>query len=368
MAGWRPKLFLRLFWAKSFNRSRGHRMQFGIWTPLPHTTAPEPRITQAIQDLTTAGQSDGVDRSLQFAIDMVRKAEAHGFITTLIAARHLGPDLEAWTLATALAMQTSTIEIMVAAHPGIIPAQMVAKMGASLDRISGGRLALNVVNGWNVEEFDTFGNGAWQLTEPDRYQRMDEFIQVVKGLWTEETFSFAGRFYKVSDSNLPLKTVRQPNPPIYAASRNPEGKRTIAKYADTWFAPDLRDFRRYDETLALVRREIADLSQTAAGFGRKLGFGMSAHVVCAGTMEEAVARAVRLEAYGDLARYNKSAVSGLGACLVGTPQLIAERICAYEQAGLDFILIQSNPMEEGLDQFLSDILPLVNASKAKPKP
>ena len=339
-------------------------MKFGIWTPLPHTTAPEPRITRAIEDLSTAGQADGPDRSLQLAIDIVRKAEAHGFFTTLIAARHLGPDLEAWTLATALAMRTSAIEIMVAAHPGIITAQMVAKMGASLDRISGGRLALNVVNGWNVEEFDTFGNGAWQLSEADRYQRMDEFIQVVKGLWTQDRFSYAGKFYRVNESSLPLKTVQLPNPPIYAASRNPEGKRTIARYCDNWFAPDLRDFRRHDETLALVTREIADISQSAATYGRKLGFGMSAHVVCEATVEKAVAKAEKLEAYGELARYNKSAVSGLGACLVGTPELIAERICAYEQAGLEFMLLQSNPMEEGFDRFLSDVLPLVNQGEA----
>ena len=338
-------------------------MKFGIWTPLPHTTAPEPRITSAIEDLSTAGQADRPDRSLQFAIDVVRKAEAHGFFTTLIAARHLGPDLEAWTLATALAMQTSAIEIMVAAHPGIITAQMVAKMGASLDRISGGRLALNVVNGWNVEEFDTFGNGAWPLSEADRYQRMDEFIQVVKGLWTQDRFSYAGKFYKVNESSLPLKTVQLPNPPIYAASRNPEGKRTIARYCDNWFAPDLRDFRRHDETLALMTREIADISQSAATYGRKLGFGMSAHVVCEATVEKAVVKAEKLEAYGELARYNKSAVSGLGACLVGTPELIAERISAYGQAGLDFMLLQSNPMEEGFDRFLSDVLPLVKQGK-----
>lgn len=349
-------------------------MKFGIWTPLPHTTAPEPRITGAIEDLSTAGQAKGMDRSLQFAIDIVRKAEDHGFITTLIAARHLGPDLEAWTMATALAMQTRTIEIMVAAHPGIISAQMVAKMGASLDRISAGRLALNVVNGWNVEEFNTFGNGAWQLTEADRYQRMDEFIQVVKGLWTEDPFTFDGVFYKVSDSRLPLKTVRLPNPPIYAASRNAEGKRTIARYCDNWFAPDMRDFRRYDETLALVRREIAGISRMAQDFGRRLGFGMSAHVVCERTVEAAVAKAEKLEAYGKLALYNKSSVSGLGACLVGTPELIAERICAYHSAGLEFMLIQSNPMEDGFDKLIADILPLVRKSstekiaKADPSP
>src|SRR5437016_2366804 len=102
-------------------------------------------MVAAVSDLSRAGAGEGMDGSLQMALDVVKKGEAHGFVTTLIAARHLGPDLEAWTLATALAMHTSAIEIMVATHPGIIPAQMVAKLGASLDRLSNGRLALNVV-------------------------------------------------------------------------------------------------------------------------------------------------------------------------------------------------------------------------------
>jgi FMNH2-dependent dimethyl sulfone monooxygenase len=315
----------------------------------------------AIADLGVAGRGTGPDASLQFAVDIVKRAESVGFDMTLIAARHLGPDLEAWTLATALAMETRTMEVMVAAHPGIIFPQMVAKIGASLDRICGGRLAVNVVNGWNIEEFETFGNGAWLTELEDRYQRMDEFVQVLKGLWTEDPFSFEGKFYRVQSSNLPLKSRRSPNPPIYAASRSIEGKRTIARYCDHWFVPDRGDFRLYRETVELIRAEISAMNGLAAEVGRKVGFGLSANVVCARTMEEADAQASKLEAHGRAARYNKSSVSALGACLVGTSDVIAERIETYEKLGIELLLLQFHPMEAGLEQFIADILPLMSS-------
>ena len=86
--------------------------------------------------------TDGAgDEAFDFAVDIIQQAEQFGFDNTLIAQRFLGPDLEAWTLATALAMRTSTIEVMVAVHPGMTSPQVVAKMGATLDRISGGRCA-----------------------------------------------------------------------------------------------------------------------------------------------------------------------------------------------------------------------------------
>ena len=91
-------------------------MKFGI----------EPRMVAAVSNLSRPGAGEERDYSFQMALDVLKTGEAHGFSTTLVAARHLGPDLEAWTLATALAMHTNAIEIMVATHPGIIQAQMVA--------------------------------------------------------------------------------------------------------------------------------------------------------------------------------------------------------------------------------------------------
>ena len=338
----------------------GYRnLRFGVWTPLPHTVAPEPRMTKAVAELSTQGAGEGEDTSLRFVIDFLQKAEALGFDMTLVAARHLGPDLEAWTLASAIATQTRTMEIMVAAHPGINTPQMVAKMGASLDRISAGRCAINVVNGWNEEEFETFGNGAWPDDEGERYQRMDDYVQVMRGLWTQDPFTFEGDYYRVKNSALPLKTRRTPSIPLYAASRSAAGKETIARYCDHWFVPDKRDFRLYAETLALATEEMARMSDRASELHRIIGYGMSAHVVCCKTMEDAQARAEALEDHGRKARYNRSSVSGLAAGLVGTAEVIAERIARYEERGLGLMLFQFSPMEEGLDRFVSEVPPLL---------
>jgi FMNH2-dependent dimethyl sulfone monooxygenase len=338
-------------------------MHLGIWTPLPHTLVPEPRMAAAITDATRLGQGEGPDKAVQLALDVVRTAEEHGFAITLIAARHLGPDLEAWTLAAALAMQTKQIEIMVAAHPGIFQPQMVAKMTASLDRISGGRAAVNVVNGWNVDEFQIYGNGAWLSNPDDRYLRMDEFIQVMRGLWVEDKFDFSGKFYQVTSGTLPLRSMRTPNPPIYTASRSDSGKLTTAKYGDYWFVPDRGDFRKARETEQLIRAEVSHMQQLSSQFGRELRFGLSANIVVGLSTEEAERRAERLEAYGRQARYNKSSIAGLGACLVGTPVTIAERIDAYEDMGVNLLLLQFHPMEQGLAHFISEVLPMTKAGK-----
>ena len=338
----------------------GYRnLRFGVWTPLPHTTAPEPRMDAAVHELSAQGAGEGEDKSLRFVIDFLQKAERLGFDMTLIAARHLGPDLEAWTLASALAMQTSRMELMVAAHPGINTPQMVAKMGASLDRISGGRCCINVVNGWNEEEFETFGNGAWPNDEDERYQRMDEYVQVMRGLWIQDPFTFEGDFYRVKNSALPLKTRRTPTIPLYAASRSAAGKETIARYCDHWFVPDKRDFRLYEETLALASDEMRKMNDRAAQLGRSIGYGMSAHIVCEKSVEAARTKAEVLEEHGRKARYNRSSISGLAAGLVGTPELIAERIARYEEHGLGLMLYQFNPMEEGLERFVAEVLPLL---------
>ena len=193
---------------------------------------------------------------------------------------------------------------------------------------------------------------------------MDEFIQVIRGLWESDRFRLAVSIIASKKAGFHSSPVRTPHPPIYAASRSPEGE-TIARFCDHWFPPDLGDFRKPNETLAFVASEMDDMRSLAQSFGNKVGFGLSAHVVCENTEERAAEKAVTLEEHGRKARYNKSAVAALGACLVGTPQTIAERICAYEDAGLDLLLLQFNPMEEGLDRFLSEVLPLVEKHRSR---
>ena len=322
-------------------------MRFGIWTPLPHTLAPEPRMTAAIGRLQTAGSGTGPDDSFVFAVELLRRAEDYGFEISLIASRHLGPDLDAWTLASAIGASTRTIELMVAAHPGMHTPQMIAKMAASLDRITGGRVSVNVINGWNVDEFNLFGNGAWLTSADDRHHRMDEFVVVMTKLWEAAPFSFNGKYYRVENGSMPLKVGRAAPPTVYATSLSSEGMETVARYCDYWFAPDVPT-RTFEESFAAIGTEIARMRSIAARFGRTIGIAMSSRVICTGAPSEAIASMEALEAYGRIRRYNKSAAAGLGPCLFGKPRVIADRIRAYEDLGVELLMLNFQPIGQGL--------------------
>ena len=332
-------------------------MRLGIWTPLPHTIRVEPEMVVAIDELSHQGKGGKTDRSLQVALEVVKRAEDLGFATTLIAERHIGPDLEAWIMATAMIAETSSIELMVAAHPGIIHPQLAAKMGASLDRISGGRFAINVVNGWFQKEFEVFGNGTWLDRTEERYRRMGEFMQVLKGLWCEERFDFEGDYFRLEDAELPIKTLQLPNPPIYAASSAELGMDQIARYADVWFAGYEPGFDNAEKNVERIARDVAHMQKRAAEYGRTLRYGINAHVICAETRKEAVAQARSLEEYGARDRISLVAAKALGPGLVGTPDDVVERLTALHQIGIDIPMIHFYPMRDGLENFAREVMP-----------
>jgi FMNH2-dependent dimethyl sulfone monooxygenase len=353
---------------------RDRVMQFGIWTPLPHTIRPEPRMDRAIERIKSADSLAGdEDGTFSFACDVVRRADELGFDTTLIAERYLGPDLSAWVLASALAMVTKRIELMVAVHPGMVTPQVVAKMGSSLDRISGGRAALNIVNGWWMEEFDLFSNGTW-IGDSDRYPRMSEYIQVIKGLWTDSDFNFDGAYYRAhvraaltgadgkvvmpDAGDIVARPIQQPCPPIYAASRSPDGKASIAQHCDVWFAEYKPGHRNFESNIGRIAADLRVMDGIAAQYGRKLRYAINPQVICCDTQEEA-------EQLADAAERNAGSrdrmVNALGAGLVGTPQTIADRLRRYEAIGLDCMLTRFTPMLEGVETFGTKVIPLLRA-------
>jgi FMNH2-dependent dimethyl sulfone monooxygenase len=340
-------------------------MRFGIWTPLPHTIRPEPRMQDAITELSTPGSGDGPDGSYQFAIDIVREAESAGFDSTLIAQRYLGPDLDAWMLSSALAAQTKTIEIMPAVHPGIVLPQLAAKFGASLDRISAGRGAINIVNGWWTDEFNMYGNGSWTDDAEARGRRLDEFVSVLKGLWTQSPFSFDGEFFKLKDGRLPTTPRTKPHPSIYAASRSGPGKDSIARHCDVWFVSYKPGFRNFEANMAGVVHDIADMNARAKSHGRSLRYGISTHMICCETLAEAHAQADALEAYGATNRLALVPALALGAGLVGTPEVIVERIEQYRAAGVELLMLHFHPMMQGLRTFIDRIMPRVPRTAAR---
>jgi dimethylsulfone monooxygenase len=333
-------------------------MRLGIWTPLPHTIKSEPAMAEGIRQVGTRGDASA-DKSFQFALDVVSLGEALGFDITLIAERLLGPDLEAWMLTAALAARTKTIQVMPAVYPGMITPQLAAKMGATLDRMTGGRFAINVVNGWFQKEFELFSNGGWIASSDARYNRMAEFVRVLRGLWSEDHFTFQGEYFRADDATLPMKPVRIPHPPIYTASRTDSGKDVIAEHCDLWFVNYLADYRKHEENVRAITRDIDDLAERARHFGRKLAFGMSAHVICADTVAAAHERADELEAYGQRDRVSSTAARGLGATLVGTPDLIAERMRRFEEIGVELFLLNFHPMLPGLETFAKRVMPLL---------
>jgi len=332
-------------------------MRLGIWTPLPHTVRVEPEMAIAIEELSHQGKGGPADRSLGLALAVVKRAEALGFSTTLIAERHIGPDLEAWIMATAMIAETKSIELMVAAHPGIIHPQLAAKMGASLDRISGGRFAINVVNGWYQKEFEVFGNGTWLDQTEERYSRMGEFMQVLKGLWCEERFDLDGTFFQLEDAVLPIKTMQIPNPPIYAASSARLGMEQVARYADVWFVGYEPGLDNAPGNIERIARDVEHMRGLSASFGRTLRFGISAHVICAETRKEAIELARSLEAYGARDRVSMVAAKALGAGLVGTADDVVERLSELHRIGVDTPMLHFYPMLDGLETFASEVMP-----------
>jgi FMNH2-dependent dimethyl sulfone monooxygenase len=324
-------------------------MRFGIWAP-------------------RGGKADEQDvgDEYQFAVDVIQSAENHGFEVTLVAQRFLGVDLDAWVLSSALAAVTKKIELLVALHPGIITPQTVAKMGATLDRISHGRFAINLVNGWWQEEMEIFGNGAWLDRTEERYHRMDEFIQVLQGLWTQNPFTFEGKYFRVKDGYVPTKSIQQPCPPIYAASSADTGKNIIAQRCQYKFIPYEIGFRRYKDNFATILREIEDMDARCARYGRtdRMRYAISTNVISAKTQEEAEAIADAIEAGGYDKKNGGTAVKGLGTGLVGTPEFIAERIKRYEEAGVDCLMLRFPKMLQGIEEFGRDIIPLVNTGQS----
>jgi FMNH2-dependent dimethyl sulfone monooxygenase len=339
-------------------------MRFGVWTPLPHILRPEPRMEAAIRESGMRGVQNGPDKAFDFAVDMIRRAEDLGFESTLIAERWLGTDHPAWILTAALAALTRKIELMVAVHPGIIAPQAVAKFTASLDRISGGRAALNIVNGWFKQEFETFGTGHLTPDEDARYRRMEEFVRVIHGMWGDDKFDFHGEFYKVEGQTSPLKPVQRPNPPIYAASRNDAGKETIARFGDNWFADYVADYRVWEQNAENAAIAIADMKARAARYGRKLGFSMSCHVICSHSTDDAIEQANQLEAHGKTNRIAWIASKALGTGFVGTPDTIVDRIQRFAAAGVETMMLQFHPMIEGMETFAREIMPLLDKKQA----
>ncbi len=309
---------------------------------------------------------------------LVKRSEQIGYDMTLIAELNLNdikgvqaPALDAWSTAAAIAAVTERIELMVAVRPNFHQPALFAKAAANIDRISGGRLALNVVSSWWAKEAESYGLQFDQ--HDDRYARTSEWLDVVDGLWREPRFDFAGRYYTLRDAIVEPKPLRRPV--IWAGGESDAAKTMIARQCDAYVmhgdAPDV------------IAGKIADLRgrREAAG-GAPMAFGMAAYAIVRDSEAEARRELERIIAVPGLEagkpppgfanfdqwlsgtqlerelKLQEYSVSnrGLRAGLVGTPEQVAQRVADYGGAGLDLLLLQMSPQEAEMERFSAQVI------------
>ncbi|HET8569680.1 MAG TPA: LLM class flavin-dependent oxidoreductase [Candidatus Limnocylindria bacterium] len=201
-----------------------------------------------------------------------RAAEAAGFAAYWVADHFYGgegePDrdcLEAWTLLAALARDTTRVRLgtLVTAHSYRNPA-LLAKIAATVQELSGGRLELGIGAGWKANEYRAYG---YEFPPPGvRVAQLAETLEICTRLWTEERVTFEGRHYRVRDAVASPKPA--PRPPVWVGGAKPRIMRVAARYADGFNIGRIGDPPRPPDALALAGL-IAELGRAAAEAGRE---------------------------------------------------------------------------------------------------
>jgi FMNH2-dependent dimethyl sulfone monooxygenase len=225
-----------------------------------------------------------------------------------------------------------------------------------------------VVSSWWADEARQYGVAFEQ--HDDRYARTAEWLEVLDGVWTQDQFSFAGRYYRVEKTVLEPKPVSRPRPTIYAGGESEAAKELIARRSDAYLM--------HGDPPEKIRQRIADLSARRERWDLPpLKFGVAGFVIVRNTEEEARAELRRitdvkqsaagyqnyqqwlagtqLEQRVSLEDYSVSN-RGLRAGLVGTPEQVTERIAQFEAVGVDLLLLQASPQLEEMERFSEAVI------------
>jgi alkanesulfonate monooxygenase SsuD/methylene tetrahydromethanopterin reductase-like flavin-dependent oxidoreductase (luciferase family) len=176
---------------------------------------------------------------------------------------------------------TRRLEFLVAFRPGFVLPTLAAQQAASFQRLSGGRLRLNIVTGGDPVEQRAYGDF---LDHDDRYARTGEFLQVLRRCFTGERFDFAGAHVQVQGAGL-VRPLDAP-PPIYLGGASPAAEEVTARWVDRYLT--------WGEPPAMVAPRLERVREKAAAAGRTVRFGMRLHVVSRDTPEQAWAEADRI--------------------------------------------------------------------------
>jgi dimethylsulfone monooxygenase len=320
-------------------------------------------------------EDEAMETSWEYVRSLALRAEQLGYDLTLIAELNLNdikgveaPSLDAWSTAAALAAVTERLELMVAVRPTFHNPALLAKQAANIDRISNGRLTLNVVSSWWADEATKYG--VKFDTHDDRYARTAEWLEVVNGCWSEQHFSYNGSYYFVEDNVLSPKPVRQPRPTLYAGGESETAKNLIAAKCDAYLT--------HGDPPETVGRKIADMRARRERLGLPpMVFGIAGYAIVRDSEAEAQREVARITDVQQSARgyanyqqwitgsnleqkisLEDYSVSnrGLRSGLVGTPEQVRERLEAFEDAGVDLVLLQSSPQREEMERFAEQVM------------
>lgn len=299
-----------------------------------------------------------------------------------------------WIVATSLLSITQKLKFLVALRPGLLQPSLAARITSSFDRLSNGRLAINLVVGGDSTELK--GDGIYHTSE-ERYEAAGEFVDLWKDILNtgfEKNFvNFEGKHYKVTDSKLLFPSVQNPHPPLFFGGSSEEARDLAAQKVDLYIT--------WGERPADVKEKIEDLRKRAASYGRELKFGVRLHVIVRETEEKAWEAAEELisklddetieQAHkvlgnresvgqkrmtaltnGGKARTRKEleispnlwagiglAREGCATALVGDPKIVAERIKEYADMGVDTFVFSGYPHLEEAYRFAELVFPLL---------
>ncbi|MCC4104797.1 FMNH2-dependent alkanesulfonate monooxygenase [Serratia ureilytica] len=293
---------------------------------------------------------------------------------------------DSWLVAAALAPITRRLRYLVAVRPGLQPPSLAARMAATLDRLSDGRLLINVVTGGDPVE--NKGDGIF-LSHAERYEVTQEFLTVYQRLLQGEKVDFSGKHIRVEGAELLFPPVQKNGPPLYFGGSSPDALDIAAGQIDTYLT--------WGEPLAQVAEKLSAVRQRAERQGRKLSYGIRLHVIVRETEDEAWAAAERLIAHLDddtiaaaqqiFARMDSTGQrrmselhggsreslrigpnlwagvglvrGGAGTALVGNPQQVAARIREYQALGIDNFILSGYPHLEEAHRFAELVMPLL---------
>lgn len=313
---------------------------------------------------------EGMEASWDYVSALAKRSEEIGFDLTLIAELLLNdvkgreaPSLDAWSLAAAVAAVTRRLEIMVAVRPTFHHPGPFAKQAATIDRIANGRLALNVVSSWWEEEAEQYGFAFDKHN--DRYERTRDWLAVVDKLWAGGRVSHEGPHYRLKDAVVSPGPVGKPRPVIYAGGESEAAKSVITELCDAYVM--------HGDPVDVVAGKIADMRARREALGLPpMRYGMAAYAIVRESEAEAQAEYRRITAFdptkAGFANYDQwisgtelerrmmieeySVTNrGLRPALVGAPAQVKEKIAAYEEAGLDLLLLQMSPQREEMERF-----------------